>query len=269
MMNFATTNTEKAPALIAEDLCVGYMQGRETTRVAQDIRFKISKGQLVAIVGVNGIGKSTLLRTLAKIQPAISGRILMNGKSLDVFREGELAQVVSVVLTEPVPTRNLRVAELVSLGRQPYTNWIGRMAPEDLRKVTGSIETVGLSRLWSEKCHELSDGQLQKVMIARALAQDTDIMLLDEPTTHLDLYHKVQILKLLQRIAHESNKCILFTTHEIDMAIQLCDRILLLDNRENPFGDPCQLIEDKRFENLFPPGMVHFDPETGTFRIHK
>ncbi|MGB5555111.1 MAG: ATP-binding cassette domain-containing protein, partial [Flavobacteriaceae bacterium] len=132
-----------------------------------------------------------------------------------------------------------------------------------------ALQLLELKPLQHKKCHELSDGQLQRVMIARALAQDTSIILLDEPTTHLDLYHKVQILKILKSIAHSTNKTIVFTTHEIEMAIQLCDRMLLLDNARNPFGQPCELIEQKAFETLFPPDAVLFDAKTGTFRVNK
>ncbi|MEX0314343.1 MAG: ATP-binding cassette domain-containing protein [Allomuricauda sp.] len=126
-----------------------------------------------------------------------------------------------------------------------------------------------LTDLRYNKCHELSDGQLQRVLIARAMAQDTPLILLDEPTTHLDLYHKVQILKLLQQLAHSKGKTILFTTHEIDLAIQLCDKILILDGNQNPNGTPHDLIEQKCFEELFPKEMVQFDAKTGSFKVNK
>ncbi|MCJ7467869.1 MAG: ATP-binding cassette domain-containing protein, partial [Maribacter sp.] len=128
---------------------------------------------------------------------------------------------------------------------------------------------VSLENLRHKKCYELSDGQLQRVMISRALAQDTEIILLDEPTTHLDLYHKVQILKLLKAITQETKKTVVFTTHEIDLAIQLCDKIILLDSDQVLFGTPCELIEQSAFDNLFPADAVTFDPDTGSFRINK
>ncbi len=222
---------------------------------------------MAAIVGVNGIGKSTLLRTLGSVQPKLSGTILINGKPLESYRQNELATEVSIVLTEPIASKNLTVGELISLGRQPYTNWIGNLASEDLNAIHNAVKMVSLENLQAKKCYELSDGQLQKVMIARALAQDTTLMLLDEPTTHLDLFHKVQILKLLQHIAHETGKTILYTTHEIELAIQLCDKILILDDHKNPFGGPCELIERKCFETLFPADSIAFDSGTGSFRI--
>jgi iron complex transport system ATP-binding protein len=268
-MHHTENKTRSSVALEASNLAVGYRHGRENLCVAKNIRFSLRKGELAAIVGINGIGKSTLLRTLARVQPALSGEITVNGTNLSQLNEQVLAETISVVLTEPIATRNLSVVELVSLGRQPYTNWIGSLGMADREITRSAIETVGLDSLAHKKCYELSDGQLQKVMIARALAQDTPVVLLDEPTTHLDIYHKIQILKLLGQIAHEKGKTILFTTHEIDMAIQLCDKMLLLDAVENPFGHPCSLIEEQRFDKLFPADLVKFDPATGTFRVQK
>lgn len=227
------------------------------------------KGELTAIIGINGIGKSTLLRTLGKVQPKLSGEIQLNAKSLESYRSLQLATELSVVLTEPIASKNMTVIELVALGRQPYTNWIGSLSNADKSKVKSVLEMVELMPLQDKKCFELSDGQLQRVMIARALAQDTAIILLDEPTTHLDLYHKVQILKLLKSIAHKTHKTIVFTSHEIEMALQLCDKMLLLDNVENPFGEPSELIRQKAFENLFPSDVISFDSKTKTFRIEK
>jgi iron complex transport system ATP-binding protein len=259
----------EVPALQARDLSVGYMQGTKAQPVASQINFSLGKGVMAAIVGVNGIGKSTLLRTLGKVQPPLSGSIMYDGQDLHRLKSKALAARVSLVLTDPIATRSLKVAELVCLGRQPYTNWIGHLSPNDREIVKSALETVEITPLQHKKCYELSDGQMQKVLIARALAQDTGILLLDEPTTHLDLYHKVQILTLLQQIAHKRNKTILFTTHEVDMAIQLCDQMLLLDNKANPFGQPCTLIAEKRFDSLFPPDLIRFDASSGTFRVGK
>lgn len=237
--------------------------------IAKNINFGLSGGELMAIIGVNGIGKSTLLRTLGKVQPKLSGDIRINDEPLEDHKPLQLASELSVVLTEPIASRNMTVLELVALGRSPYTNWLGTLSTHDRLKIDSAIKQMELGNLQNKKCHELSDGQLQRVMIARALAQDTSIILLDEPTTHLDLYHKVQILKLLKSVANETGKTIVFTTHEIEMAIQICDKMLLLGGTENPFGQPCQLIEQKAFEKLFPADTVSFDSQTGSFRIKK
>ena len=177
-------------------MSVGYTSRRKNTAVANDISFGLTKGELVAIVGINGIGKSTLLRTLGRVQPKLSGSVLIKNKPIETLKSEELATLVSVVLTEPIASKNLTVFQLVSLGRHPYTNWIGTLSADDLSKILKAIKILELEPLQNTKCYELSDGQLQKVMIAKALAQDTEIILLDEPTTHLDLYHKVHILKL-------------------------------------------------------------------------
>ena len=227
------------------------------------------KGEVAAIVGINGIGKSTLLRTLGNVQPKLSGNITLNTIPLEQHSVQELALEISVVLTEPIASKNLTVLELISLGRQPYTNWIGTLTEEDKEKISLAMDMLQISELKSKKCYELSDGQLQRVMIARALAQDTQLILLDEPTTHLDLYHKVQILKLLKYIAHKTNKTILFTTHEIEIAIQLCDKMLILEGQQSIFGSPCELIQKKSFENLFPSDTITFDSQTGSFRVNK
>ena len=231
--------------------------------------FSLQQGELSAIVGVNGIGKSTLLRTLGKVQAKLSGSIALGNKDLKSYSTMELASTISVVLTESLASKNLTVLELIALGRQPYTNWIGKLSNTDRSKIQEAISMVDLDELKNKKCYELSDGQLQRVMIARALSQDTSIILLDEPTSHLDLHHKVQILKLLKSIAHKTRKTILFTSHEIEMAIQLCDKILIMNNESHEFGEPCELIQNQSFERLFPKDTVKFDAKTGSFKIEK
>lgn len=199
----------------------------------------------------------------------MSGSVRINDNPIESLKPDVLATHISVVLTEPIASKNLTVLQLVSLGRHPYTNWIGTLSGEDQTKILKAIEMLELESLRHNKCYELSDGQLQKVMIARALAQDTEIILLDEPTTHLDLYHKVHILKLLQRIAHDTKKVVLYTTHEIDLAIQLCDKIFIMNKAQNNFGAPRELIESKSFEDLFPKDTITFHPDSGSFKINK
>jgi len=246
-----------------ENLGVGYKAGM----IAHNINFELSKGELCAIVGINGIGKSTLLRTLGNLQSKLEGEIKILDKNLQDFNAMELAKEISLVLTEPLATKNLTVKELIALGRQPYTNWMGTLAQEDESKIHDSIAALELEAYSDRKCHELSDGQLQRGLIARTMAQDTPLILLDEPTSHLDLYHKVHILKLLKRLVQQHQKVIVFTTHEIDLAIQLCDKILVLDGKGNPFGTPSELIDLGSFAQLFPNDMVLFDTKTGSFKI--
>ena len=201
------------------------------------------------------------------MQEILSGTITLEEKELSEYSPIQLSTKISLVLTEPIASKNLTALELIALGRQPYTNWLGTLTALDKAKTKEAIRLVEIEDLQHKKCFELSDGQLQRVMIARALAQDTPFILMDEPTSHLDLYHKVQILKLLQHIAHQTKKTILFTTHEIEVAIQLCDKMLLLGKEESHFGNPCELIKAKSFENLFPTDMIEFDANTGSFKI--
>ncbi|NNM19141.1 MAG: ABC transporter ATP-binding protein [Croceitalea sp.] len=251
--------------LEANNLAIGY--GNQ--EIISNLDFKLPLGELCAIVGINGVGKSTLLRTLGHLQPMLGGTINLGDKALLEHSNKEIARQISLVLTEPIASKNLTVAELIALGRQPYTNWLGNLTQEDKVHVKKCIDDFELTHLKNKKCHQLSDGQLQRALVARAMTQDTPLILLDEPTTHLDLYHKVQILKLLQKLAHSFNKTIVFTTHEIELAIQLCDKMIVLDNDSNPFGNPCELIEAGHFDRLFPKEMVQFDPKSGSFKVVK
>jgi iron complex transport system ATP-binding protein len=253
--------------LEAKNLTVGYFRKKKADIVLSDIDFLLTEGELVALVGTNGIGKSTLLRTISGMQPFIKGSVYLKKKELYSYTALQLANYLSVVLTETPASKNLTVLELVSLGRQPYTNWMGKLSEEDKKIVTFALESTNTEALSYNKCFELSDGQLQRVYIARALAQDTPIIILDEPTTHLDLYHRASILKLLKNLAAETKKTILFSTHEIDLAIQLSDKMIVMTPEATYFDTPKDLIKAGRFDALFPKEMIHFDAETGRFTI--
>nr|MBA3987201.1 ABC transporter ATP-binding protein [Flavobacteriales bacterium] len=225
--------------LQTKNLSIGYFHKNGNHVVAKDLNFSLRSGELVALVGSNGIGKSTLLRTLCKVQKSLSGEILLNGESLQHFSFESLAETLSVVLTEIPASKNMTVGELVALGRQPYTNWLGTLTENDITHVKEALSATEMLSFKDRKCYELSDGQLQRALIARALAQDTPIIILDEPTTHLDIYHRASILKLLKTLS--KNKTILFSTHEIDLAIQLSDKMIVMTPEKTFFGDPCEL----------------------------
>lgn len=250
-------------------LSIGYKIKKEETIVASNINIELHQGELIGLVGANGIGKSTLLRTLTKVQSPLSGAISIHSKLLDNYTALDLAKVLSLVLTETIASKNLSVFELVALGRQPYTNWVGNLSETDIAIINNAISQTNLSDLKHKKCFELSDGQLQKVMIARALAQDTSLIVLDEPTTHLDMYHKAYVLKLLQKLAKDTNKTILFSSHEIDLAIQLCDKLIVMTNDGIVSDIPKKLIKQGAFDNLFPKDLIIFDENTGAFRVKK
>jgi len=253
--------------LKSENLSIGYKRKKEVQIVASNINLEINQGELVAVIGVNGAGKSTLLKTLSGIIQTIDGVVFISGKSLKKTSPDILAKDISLVLTEQLLSKNLSVVELVALGRQPYTNWIGKLSTNDLKKVMDAIRLVNIQDIKNKKCHELSDGQFQKVLIARALAQDTSLIILDEPTTHLDLYHKAYVLKLLKQLSKETNKAILFASHEINLALQLCDKLLIIKEKKALFGTPEELIENNVLNDLFPEHLIRFDKDSSSFKI--
>jgi len=263
-------NHENQHIILKTDaLAIGYNSKKEETVIASNINIELKKGELVGLVGANGIGKSTLLRTLTKIQNKLSGNIILNEQSLDNYSNIDLAKTLSLVLTEAVSSKNLTIYELVALGRQPYTNWVGNLSEMDKDIVNRAIAQTNISDLKDKKCFELSDGQLQKAMISRALEQDTAVIILDEPTIHLDMYHKAYILKLLQILVKETGKTILFSSHEIDLAIQLCDKMVVLTPKGVVSDTPTNLIAKGTFNDLFPKDLIAFDEVTGSFRVKK
>lgn len=253
--------------LQALQISIGYSRKKENAMVASNIDLCLEKGKLIALIGANGIGKSTLLRTITGIQKSLSGMVLLNGTNIHEIDALTLAQNLSVVLTEKLPPSNLTVFELIALGRQPYTNWIGKLTDEDIAKVNEAMDLTQISHLAAKKHYEISDGQLQIVLIARALAQDTPLIILDEPTTHLDLLHKVVLFKLLKKLTAETQKCILFSTHDIDMAIQLSDEMIIMTPENTIQDQPCNLILKGTFNTLFKDEHIIFDAEKGKFVI--
>lgn len=256
---------QKQIVLKTENLSIGYSKNKVDRIVADNINLKLESGKLISLIGVNGAGKSTLLRTITGIQKAKSGQVFICGKPLKDLKSSELAANLSIVLTEKLPPSNLTVFELIALGRQPYTNWLGTLAANDYEKVNQAMILTQTHHLSTKKHHEISDGQLQKVLIARALSQDTPVIILDEPTTHLDLVHKAGMFKLLRQLTRETGKCILFSTHDIDMAIQLSDEILIMNEGHVKQATPSHFIADGSFNNLFTDPNIAFDEAMGKY----
>ncbi|SEA96302.1 iron complex transport system ATP-binding protein [Flavobacterium gillisiae] len=253
--------------LITTNLNIGYKTKSEVTTIAKNLNLTLKQGKLIALIGANGVGKSTLLRTITGIQKPLEGAVFLNNKKISDYQPLELAKNLSIVLTEKLPPSNLTVFELVALGRQPYTNWIGTITNQDTTKVHEAMELTQISHLTTKKHYEISDGQLQKVLVARALAQDTPLIILDEPTTHLDLLHKVALFKLLKKLTQETNKCILFSTHDIDMAIQLSDEMIIMTPETVVQDEPCNFISKGTFNTIFKDEHIVFDSEKGKFVI--
>ena len=255
------------PILTTSNLSVGYSSKKEIKTIATHINLNLKKGELIALIGANGIGKSTLLRTLIGIQPPLSGNVILNEKNINEYDSISFAQNLSIVLTEKLPPSNLTVFEIIALGRQPYTNWLGNLSDNDISKINEAMELTQITSLAEKKHDEISDGQLQNVLVARALAQDTPLIILDEPTTHLDLLHKVSLFKLLKKLAKENNKCILFSTHDIDMAIQISDEMIIMSDENVVQDQPCNFISKGNFETLFKNEHIAFDSEKGKFIV--
>ena len=214
-------------AITTNRLTVGY-RGH---RVVEDISPSLPCGRLVCLLGPNGAGKSTLLRTLCGFQPPIAGTVTISGNDITTMSAAEVARLVSVVLTDRPLTSSLTAAEMVGMGRAPYTGFWGRLSDDDRRLVSEAMQTVGIAPLATRRMGQLSDGELQKVMIAKALAQHTPVIVLDEPTAFLDYPSKVAVMKTLARLAHDEGKTILMSTHDLELAAQLGDELMEIENK--------------------------------------
>lgn len=244
-------------------LTIGYNR----KAVLEDICATIREGELTCMLGANGVGKSTLLRTLACFQPRLSGSILIDGKDTDSFTAKQLATVVGVVLTEKADVAAMTVEDLVLLGRSPYTGFWGGYSSEDRSVASEAIATVGIESLRSRYVATLSDGERQKVMIAKALAQQTPIIFLDEPTAFLDFPSKVETMRLLRRVCREMNKTVFLSTHDIDLALQLADTVWLVDREKGvTVGAPEDLALSGELSTFFANRGVTYDTATGLFR---
>lgn len=251
-----------------KNLSIGYASKKHINTIASDLNIQLNPGNLVCLLGKNGIGKSTLLRTLTKVQPVLAGEVLINGANIDDLTTTDLAKTLSLVLTERLPDSSLTVYELVALGRQPFTNWIGYLTTKDLEIIQSSFEQTNTQHLMHRKCFELSDGQLQKVMVARALAQDTPIIVLDEPTAHLDLHHTINTFSLLKNLAKNFNKTIIVSTHEANLAFQLADELWLMTPTKFIAGKTADLIETNDLSLLFDSELISFDKTLKQFVIN-
>lgn len=264
MTQFASSH----PVLSTTDLAVGYHVARKpAVTVVDDITVDLLAGELVCLIGPNGAGKSTLMRTLAGMQAPLAGSVRLMGDDISKLNPRELARRLSIVLTERVDVGVLSAYTLVALGRYPYTGWMGDLRPEDEQVVQDAILAVGAAELAHRNVGELSDGERQKIMIARALAQEPAVMLLDEPTAFLDLPRRAELMTMLRRLARESGRAILLSTHDLDLALRNADRIWLLPKGGKlHVGAPEDLVLSGTFETAFKGEGVQFDAYSGSFR---
>jgi iron complex transport system ATP-binding protein len=275
---------KRSPLLQTRDLEVGYASGgfrgsgrfgrfpgrKKSCSIAGPISVEIFEGQLVCLLGPNGSGKSTLLRTLAGLQPSLKGTAEIAGTVTTKLAPSRLAKMISLVLTDPVRNSNLTVQSLVALGRYPYSGWLGILDKSDKDIIAWAIEAAGVASFSQRKVATLSDGESQKVMLARALAQDTPLMILDEPTAHLDLPSRIQLMQLLLQLARRTHKGILISTHELDLALQVADVVWLLQGGGHFHkGAPEDLVLNGVFGASFEKEGIAFDRTTGTFTMHR
>lgn len=251
-----------------QNLTIGYSLKKDKRIVAENINSNIYSGELTCLLGANGIGKSTLLRTLSAFLPKLSGNIYIESKEVGDYTDKDLATLIGVVLTEKVEIKNITAKELIGMGRSPYTGFWGRLSKEDEDIVNNAISLVKIDNLAHRMVNTLSDGERQKVMITKALVQETPIILLDEPTAFLDFPSKVEIMQLLHNLSRKTNKTIFLSTHDLELALQIADKVWLMDKQHGiQIGTPEDLSINGALNNFFARKGIIFDQETGLFRV--
>ncbi len=256
-------------SLSTYDLCIGYPARRGGLVVQSGLNLRLDAGEMVGLIGPNGCGKSTLLRTLAGLQLPLKGRVEVNGRNLTTLSSRRKARLISLVLTDRVEAGHATVEDVVTIGRYPHARWWGAPSSADRQSVRQSIELVHLSDKAKRPLDELSDGERQRAMIARALAQNTPLILLDEPTAHLDLPNRVETMLLLRHLARKTRKAVVLSTHELDLALQAADRIwLLAPNGGVKCGVPEDLVLDGSFNSVFASNNYYFNPDNGNFSMN-
>lgn len=259
--------------LQSRELSIGYPHpGGQPLVLASHLNLTITCGQVIGLLGPNGSGKSTLLRTLAGLQPTISGTVSVMGQTIKSNQVRQTARLLSVVLTDKIDVRNLTVSELVSMGRYPFTDWLGRATDQDHERIGIALEQVRMRGFSNRYFNELSDGEQQRTLLAKALVQDTPLIILDEPTAHLDLPNRISIMRLLRTLADETGKSILFSTHDLDLAVHNADHLWLLQKGGVLVqGKPAELMAGEAFEETFRIGIDEADQHivSGYFRSLK
>ena len=242
------------------DLAVGYRNGKTAVTLLQGLNLSLEKGKLVALLGQNGAGKSTLLRVLTCDERPISGTIEVNGRNLADMSQKDRSRLIGLVSTERIQAGALTVTELVGLGRQPHTGFLGRLDDEDHEIVRQSMEDAGIIGKANEYMASLSDGERQKAMIARALAQQTPIIILDEPTAFLDVASRIETMRLLQTLAHDRGKAVLLSSHDISQSLMLADELwLITTDRQVITGSTDELVASGAMDRLFDNRSIHFN----------
>ena len=259
------------PTVVLRHLCIGYQGGRHAHPIAPAIDASLYEGELTCLIGPNGVGKSTLLRTLSAFLPPLSGQVLIekNARQIDLSAcsLSELSHLLSIVLTSRPDVSNLRVDEVVGMGRSPYTDFWGKLSAKDEQVVEESLGMAGVAQLRKRSLGTLSDGECQKVMIAKALAQQTPIILLDEPKAFLDYPSRVEMLQTLRRLAHQLHKTILLSTHDVELALQLADRLWLMQSDGLAIGSARELADSGALARFIERPGITFDAQHLAIRV--
>jgi len=255
--------------LTTQNLNIGYLHKGKADIIQTNLQLKLQAGELVCLIGPNGAGKSTLLRTLAGLQKPLSGKVQIDNVDITQISHQKKALQIALVLTDRVEIDNATVRDIVAYGRHPHSNWWGTPTGGDKELVNEAISLVHLDDKAENNINELSDGERQRVMIAKALAQDTPVIMLDEPTAHLDLPNRVEIMLLLHRLAHTTGKAILLSTHELDIALQAADRIWLITKDTGiECGVPEDLVFNGSFSRAFESRAYYFNASNGNFSMN-
>ena len=256
------------PILYTRELTIGYKTKGGALELEKELDSKIHNGEMVCLIGPNGCGKSTLMRTIAGLQKPLSGDAFITGVDVKKIKPHQYAQLLSLVLTDKINAGGMKVMDIVSIGRYPYTNYFAKLEPRDHEIIERSLDSVHLNEYKNRFFSELSDGEKQRVMIAKALAQDTPLIMLDEPTAHLDLPNRVEIMNILKRLTKETNKAIFLSTHELGLALQTADTIWLMSKGESmKSGVPEDLVLSGMFEHVFKSDAFQFDKHSGSFKV--
>ncbi|MEM6642427.1 MAG: ABC transporter ATP-binding protein [Bacteroidota bacterium] len=256
------------PILYTKGLTIGYKTKHGILELEKDLDIKIHNGELVCLIGPNGCGKSTLMRTIAGLQKPLSGETFIAEVDVKSIKPHQYAKLLSLVLTDKVNVGAMTVMDIVSIGRYPYTNYFAKLEANDYAIIDRSLDSVHLNEYKDRFFSELSDGEKQRVLIAKALTQDTPLIMLDEPTAHLDLPNRVEIMNILKRLAKETNKAIFLSTHELDLALQTADTIWLMNREETlKSGTPEDLVLTGAFEQVFQSDAFTFDKLSGSFKV--
>jgi len=247
---------------------VGFLKKQEKVLLLENINLKVKSGELIGLIGRNGAGKSTLLRSIVRLQMLLHGTVQIGSHNIQDINPNDFAQQLAYVSSGLEYSETMTIRELVSLGRFPYTDWIGRCTSFDIELIEESMVRVGIEHLAGRKLSEISDGERQKAMIARTLAQNTALIILDEPTAFLDLPSKYDIINLLHELTRKG-KTVIYSTHDLNIALRFSDKIWLIDNKSIHDGSPEDLILDKTIAGIFESDKIFLNDLTGDFELKK